>query len=222
MLLMPLTIKAEEYDVGSANMKITFPDEWYVFTRENIENNSNLENIEVTAEYMNKFFESNSAYIDAIKSNLEFVLRTSEEVDFASLSDYPDEKIEEIASDMGAINQTKDYKVYNGKYRYVLFNSKSGDYYINVYATVINSKWYTFTAQKKSEFTSEEATEIRKIIDSIEYTIVEKEAEPVEEKQEEKPSSSNRIKAIIAYVLLVVACFALVGGLVLKKRKTEE
>lgn len=213
VLLIPLSIKAEEYDVKSANMKITFPDNWYVFTRENVEGNKNLENIEVTSEYMNKFFNSNSAYIDAIKSDIEFVLRTSENVDFASLSDFPDEKVEEIATDMGAINKTKDYKVYTNKYKYVVFNSKSGDYYINVYSTVINSKWYTFTIQKKSEFTAEEINDSKKIIDSIDYTIVEVPTKEEETKNTEEYNLKLIIPcAVIAFVIIVC------GVITLKKR----
>ena len=223
LILIPLSIKAEEYDVKSANMKITFPDDWYVFTRENVENNKNLEAVEVDAEYMNKFFNSNSAYIDAIKSGTEFVLRTSENVDFASLSDYPDEKVEEVASDMGAINKTKDYKVYTNKYKYIVFTNKLGDYYMNVYSTVINSKWYTYTIQKKSDFTADEVTETRKIIDSIDYTIVE--APPEEKKEEPKKKDDkkfkSKLKLIAIYSSIVVLAGALVGFVIYKKRGKE-
>lgn len=221
MLFIPLNIEALEYDVKSANMKISFPDGWYVFTRENVENNKNLEEIKVTTEYMNKFFEANSAYIDAIKSNVEFVLRTTDDVDFASLSDYPDEKVEEIAQDMGAINKTDDYKVYTNKYKYVALNSKSGDYYLNIYATVINNKWYTYTIQKKGEITAEENNEIKKIIDSIDYTIIEKitEEEKAEEIEKiEENNSKSKLKLVAAYAIVVVIAIALVGDVILKKR----
>ena len=228
LLLIPLNIKAAEYDVKSANMKVTFPDDWYVFTRENIEDNENLEKIKVTVEYMNSFFNYNNAYIDAVKSRIEFVLRTTDNVDFASLSDYPDEKVKEIAQDMGAINKTEAFKVYNNKYKYVLLNSKSGDYYITVYATVINNKWYTYTIQKKTEFSADEATEIKKIIDSIDYEIVEtiseEEAAEIAKKKEEleKENSKRRIKLIVGYAIVVVIGLAFLGNIILKKRGKVE
>ena len=228
LFLMPFTVKAEEYDVKSANMKITFPNEWYVFTRENVEDNKDLENLKIDADYMNKFFNANSAYIDAIKSNLEFVLRTTDNVDYESLSDYPEAKINEIAQDMGAINKTDDYKVYANKYKYVLLNSKSGDYYITIYATVINSRWYTFTIQKKSAFTSEEATEIKKIIDSIDYTIIEKPAvettETVEtiEKDVKESNKENRFELIRIYVATAIIAVIFIGFLVSKKKGKNE
>lgn len=221
LILIPLNIKAAEYDVTSANMKVAFPDDWYVFTRENVEDNKNLENIKVTSEYMNKFFNANSAYIDAIKSNLEFVLRTTGGVDYASLSDYPDEKVAEIASDMGAINNTKDAKVYTNNYKYVNMNYKLDDYYINNYSTVINSTWYNFTVQKKTEFTAEEVTEIRKIIDSISYTIVEETpSETTGESKEEKKENSRVVgivKLIMSYVIIVLIAFIIAKAFIFKK-----
>ena len=221
LILIPINIKAAEYDVKSANLKISFSDDWYVFTRENIENNEDLKNIKVTADYMNKFFNTNSAYIDAIKSNLEFVLRIGDEVDFESLTSYPDEKVSEIAQDFGAINKTSDYKTYTNKYKYIVLNYKVNDYYIHIYATVINSKWYTFTVQKKSEFKAEEITEIKRIIDSVDYTIIEKVSEKekeIEKEAIEKASKTNRIKTIVAYIVVVVIGIAIVGNIVLKNK----
>jgi len=196
-------------------MKITIPDEWFVFTRENIDTKEDVE--ESKKELMKKFFEINTAYISAAKKDVELVLRTTDDVDYASLSDYPDEKIEEIASDLGAINKTEDYKGYTNKYKYILLNNKSGDYYMNIYATVINHKWYLYSFQKKSEFTSAEILENKKIIDSIEYTIVEepeKKEEPV--KEEVKPKSKKKVVIISAIGAFIVIAIASV--LVIKKR----
>lgn len=213
LLILPLNIKAAEYDIKSADMKITIPDEWFVFTRENIDTKEDVE--ESKKELMKKFFEMNSAYISAIKTDVELVLRTTDNVDYASLSDYPDEKIEEIASDLGAINDTKDYKEYTNNYKYILLNNKKNDYYMNIYATVINHKWYLFTFQKKSEFTAADMTENKKIIDSIEYTIKE---EPVEEKKEPVAKPESKKKIIIASAVGAVIIIALVGNIILKKR----
>lgn len=212
LLILPLNIKAAEYDIKSADMKITIPDEWFVFTRENIDEKDEEQS---KKELMKKFFEMNSAYISAIKTDVELVLRTTDNVDYASLSDYPDEKIEEIASDLGAINDTKDYKEYTNNYKYILLNNKKNDYYMNIYATVINHKWYLFTFQKKSEFTAADMTENKKIIDSIEYTIKE---EPVEEEKEPVAKPESKKKIIIASAVGAVIIIALVGNIILKKR----
>ncbi|MBP5408089.1 MAG: hypothetical protein J6Y42_03015 [Bacilli bacterium] len=196
LLILPLNIKAAEYDIKSADMKITIPDEWFVFTRENIDEKDEEQS---KKELMKKFFEMNSAYISAIKTDVELVLRTTDNVDYASLSDYPDEKIEEIASDLGAINDTKDYKEYTNNYKYIL----------------LNNKWYLFTFQKKSEFTAADMTENKKIIDSIEYTIKE---EPVEEEKEPVAKPESKKKIIIASAVGAVIIIALVGNIILKKR----
>ncbi len=213
LLILPLNIKAAEYDIKSADMKITIPDEWFVFTRENIDTKEDVE--ESKKELMKKFFEMNSAYISAIKTDVELVLRTTDNVDYASLSDYPDEKIEEIASDLGAINDTKDYKEYTNNYKYILLNNKKNDYYMNIYATVINHKWYLFTFQKKSEFTAADMTENKKIIDSIEYII---KGAPVEQPTEPVAKPESKKKIIIASAVGAVIIIALVGNIILKKR----
>ena len=214
LFLIPLNIKAMEYDVKSANLKITIPDDWYVFTRENIDEK---EVEAVKKELMKSFFETNSAYISAAKSRIDFILTTSD-VDYASLTDYPDEKVAEIAADLGAINNTKDYRVYINNYKYIILNSKSGDYYMNTYATVINYKWHMFRFQKKTEFTADEITQNRKIIDTIEYTIIEK---PKEEKKEEVIPEKPKYKLIIAYSILGIIVVALIANVILKKRGKE-
>ena len=219
---MPLVINAEEYDIQSANMKVSFPDDWYVFTRENIKDNETLKNLNVTEEYMNKFFVSNGAYIDALNTDIEFVLRLSEKLDFQSLSDFPDEKVLEYASDLGAINKTDDYKVYTNKYKYVILKYDASNYNVLMYATVINGKWYTYSAQKQTEFTSEEANNIKKIIDSIEYTIVEEEEEEkVEEKKPEEEKKENKNKLVFAYMALVAAAATCILIIIILKKKRE-
>ena len=120
LLWMPVVIKAEEYDVQSANLKVIFPDDWYVFTRENVKDNEKLKELNVSEDYMNNFFVKNNAYFDALETDIEFVLRIGEKVDFNSMSDYPDEKVLEYATDLGAINHTDDYKVYTNKYKYTI------------------------------------------------------------------------------------------------------
>ena len=218
LILMPLSIKALEYDVQSADMKVTFPDNWYVFTRENVKDNETLENLNVTEEYMNNFFTNYNAYIDALNTNVELVLRLGDKVDFHSLSDYPDEKVLEYASDFGAINKTDDYKVYTNKYKYVIVNYTSSNYHILMYATVINSKWYTYSAQKIGEFTAEEASDIKKIIDSIEYTIIE-EPEEKEIVEKEVENKGDTKKLVYAYLVLVVIAIAFGLNLFILKKK---
>jgi len=174
---------------------------------------------------MNSFFVSNDAYFDALETNVELVLRISDKVDFKSLSDFPDEKVLEYASDMGAINKTENYKVYTNKYKYVILNYNSANYNVIMYATVINSKWYTYSAQKKSEFTASEASDIKKIIDSIEYNIIEEDLEKIEAEKEkiEEDSKKDRIKIILAYIMILAIGVAFgLHMFIFRKRKKQE
>ena len=42
---MPLMVKAQSFDVPSADMTLDIPVSWYVFTRDNLEGNSDLEDL---------------------------------------------------------------------------------------------------------------------------------------------------------------------------------
>ena len=48
LLVMPLMVSGASVDVPSADMSLNIPDEWYVFTRENIENNPDLDELDLT------------------------------------------------------------------------------------------------------------------------------------------------------------------------------
>ena len=223
IMLMPLVIKAKEYDVQSANIKVSFPDNWYVFTRDNIKDNEDLAKLNVTEDYMNNFFSKNNSYIDALTTNLEFVLRIGDKTDFKSLSDFPDEKVFEYAGDFGAVNSTEDYKVYVNNYKYVLINYNYQEYNILMYATVINNQWYTFSTQKKGEFTYDEANSIKRIIDSAEYTIIEQDPVAVETEKEEviKKENGSKLKMILIYAVLVIIAIAFILNLFLLKKKKQ-
>ena len=51
MFLVPLA-SAKTVDLNEIDLKLDFKDDWYVFTRYNLDNNSDLEELNVTKEYI--------------------------------------------------------------------------------------------------------------------------------------------------------------------------
>ncbi len=175
-----VTVYAESYDLSNTDMSITLNDaRWYVFTRDNIENNAELEELGISYESMNNILQENSAYMDAILyyndgNYIEFFVRkTAIDSDVANLSNYKNDKVQELAKELGKKQGAEDYSIYENEYKFVKLNyidSKLG-YHICEYVTVVNKDSYTFTFQATSEFTDAEYEEIEDIIDSIVFDI---------------------------------------------------
>ena len=62
MLFIPLFCYATTYEVEEVNLKIDVDDEYYVFTRNNLENNPNLPKIALSKEDMLDILVNNKIY----------------------------------------------------------------------------------------------------------------------------------------------------------------
>ena len=65
LFLFPVCVSAKEYDISEMYFKATLPDDWYVFTRDNIKGNETLKEFEISESYMSSMFIANKAYINA-------------------------------------------------------------------------------------------------------------------------------------------------------------
>ena len=184
LTFLQTTVFATNYNVYGTNLTVDMDDsEWYVFTRDNIKNNSELSELGTSYEHMYDLFYNNDVYLDAYlfyedDSFIEFLIRKMsfkdvEEISTYSFSSYDDamDFAKELAKAVGAEN----YEVYKSKYYYAkvdFFDSK-----INAnsrgYATVINGEYYTFTFQSIEEFTDSKYSEIKEVIDNVEFKTVE-------------------------------------------------
>lgn len=70
LLLFPLTVTAQTYQVDEY-MKVDMNDNWYTFTRTNLKDNKQLEELNITYDYLNDFMNKNSVYLDALKKESE-------------------------------------------------------------------------------------------------------------------------------------------------------
>ena len=54
MLFIPISIYGKTVDLSEVNLSIDFNDDWYAFTRYNLDNNKELESLGLTKEYILK------------------------------------------------------------------------------------------------------------------------------------------------------------------------
>lgn len=169
VLCMPLMVKAVSVDVSSGDMSLTLPDEWYVFTRDNIEGNTELEELGLTYEFMNDLMNENDMYVDAFDDDEEFIVSIVDVEDVGNLNDYFDSEIEDLALEIQNVAGADGYELYENDYKFIYLEYMDAGYYIINYYTIIADRAYTFTIQKEMEFSETEKDSYRNIIDSVHF-----------------------------------------------------
>ncbi len=180
MVFLPISVYAEMYHLGETDMSIQVDDSsWYVFTRDNIKNNSELDELEISYDSMRDILYNNEAYMDAILLYDDgeyvelFVRKRTMDSGIVNLSNYNNEEVLELAEGLAKRQDADDYSVYENQYKFAkleYIDSNLG-YYICEYVTCVNKDNYTFTFQSTSQFSDSEYDEMENIIDSIQFDI---------------------------------------------------
>jgi len=179
-VFLPTTTYAKTYSLSDTDMSISVDDtSWYVFTRDNIKNNPELEELGVTYETMYDILHDNEAYMDAILyyedgDYIEFFVRKRPlDTGIVNLSNYEDSEVLELAKELAKKQGAEEYSVYENQYKFAkleYFDSNYG-YYICEYVTCVNKDNYTLTFQSTSPFTEWEYDEMKKIVDSAQFDV---------------------------------------------------
>lgn len=224
--LLPIITYAETYNLGGTDMSISVDDTvWYVFTRDNIKNNSELEELGITYEAMYEILHNNEAYMDAILyyENGEytelFVRKRALDTGIANLSNYKDSEVLELAKELAKKQGANTYSVYENQYKFAKLEYVDSNlgYYICEFVTCVNKDNYTFTFQSTSQFTDEEYAEIENIVDSVKFdidtSIKEKKSSSIAESVIEKTIGGAVIGGVVGAVIAITNK---------KKKKTAE
>lgn len=207
VLFIPVNIYGKNVDLREINLTIDFNDDWYVFTRYNLDGNKDLETLGVTKDYMENFFNENEAYIDASPKELgtDFILRIKPVEDMNNLSNYPDDVVKEVAKEISKLVSSTDYKIYNSgknKYAVVKYYDEASKYNILTYYTVVNAQGYTFQIQKQSDITQTDETNMKTIMDSATFNVLDKyknESEDVQKELDNVGKKDFNIKNVLIY-----------------------
>lgn len=180
IVCLPVTTYAQTYNLGGTDMSITVDDTlWYVFTRDNIKNNAELEELGIAYDAMYDILYSNEAYMDAVLLYEDgeyvelFIRKRAVDTGVANLSNYKNTEVLELAEELAKKQGAKTYSVYENQYKFarVEYIDSNYGYYICEFFTIVNKDNYTLTFQSTSQFTDAEYAEIEKIVDSISFNV---------------------------------------------------
>ena len=198
---LPITTYAETYNLAGTDMSISVDDTvWYVFTRDNIKNNSELEELGITYDAMHDILHNNEAYMDAILYYEDgeyvefFVRKRALDTDIANLSNYKNSEVLELAKELAKKQGAEKYSVYESQYKFArseYIDSNYG-YYVCEYVTIVNKDNYTLTFQSPSQFNDQEYAEIENIVDSVKFDV----DTSIKEKKSTSFAESVVVKAI--------------------------
>ena len=219
VLLLPVFVFATEYKSSDIKIKLDIDDSFIVITKDNLDNNSDLDKLNVTKDYMKKTMDNNNIYFDIVKSDLSYeilIVVPKTEPLFSDLDKATNEELSTLKETITKQTNDKMPIVYKNDYSFIVvdYHDNNGYYNINYY-TVVDSRGYNIQLQKKGVITDDEKDDLREIIDSI---VFEK-----EEKKEEDSKSFDYKTIIIGAILGTIAGIItyIIGVRISKKKKIK-
>lgn len=229
-LVIPLSVFAKTPIEGTEIVNITVPENWKLFTEDNIDELFTWLNFsEEQKSNYNYGWSMNSYFFDLVNEskNTEVILVkkiSSSTID--DLSIYDDKTINKSLDDIKT-----EYKVYNPTVSF--FTTTNGVKYYKIeykdnnlnlidYITIIHGNMYQYKLQSSSELTSEIINTVEKTLNSIEYDgyleFIENNKIVIDEK---KSSNSSVIIIIVILILIVGGGIAIYLTLNKKKKNTN-
>ena len=204
VFLLPIIVFAKEYEMKDIDIKLNIDDDFIVLTKYNLDNNTDLEKVGVTKDYMENIMENNNIYFDIIKPDLSYeilVVVPKTTPLYKDLREATDEELKVLKETI--VKQTGDNLpiVYKNDYAFIEVNykDKTGYNIINYY-TVINSRGYNIQLQKKEKITEDDKEDLSDIIDSIVFN--------------ENKTNENSKKPFDYKIILYGAIIGLMAGII--------
>lgn len=208
-MCMPIMVKAQSFDVPSADMSLDIPDSWYTFTRDNLDGNTEIEDLGLTIDIMNEIMLENDVYVDALNEELEFLVYIVDTEDIGSLTNYHDFEIEDLGEELVNLNGADTYDIFKNDYKFVRVEYEDSGYYIIDYYTIVDDRAYTFSAQKESKFSDAEKTTVEEIMNSVYFDNF-------------VPTSNDKETVIVAVGIGLVVVLGVVAIVIAKVKDKNE
>ena len=216
VLLLPIFVLAKEYNISDINIKLDVNEDYIVLTRDNLNNNPDLEKLNVTEEYMKTVMENNNIYLDIIKNDLSYeilVVVPKTTPLFNNLSEATDEELSTLKNTI--IKETGDNMpiVYKNDYSYITVNYHDSNGYYNMnYYTVFNSRGYNIQLQKKTAITDSDKSDLNEIVDSITF---------IKESDNKEPFNYKIIILGVVLGLIAGIITYIIGTKIIKKKSSK-
>ena len=233
VLLIPILTFAKEYEDNNINIKLDIKDELIVLTRDNLDNNSDLANLNITKETMENMMKNNNIYFDIIKKDLSYeilVIVPKTGLEFRNLANVNDQMLDDLRKELVKKTGAEVSSVYKAKHNYILvdYYDEKTSYYIVNYYTVVNANGYNFQLQKKTPITDNDKKELKEIVDTVNIKVLDEYKNETKEIQEKIDNYDKTKKGFdymsIVYGALIGALAGLVSyviGIFIRKKKSS-
>lgn len=169
-----ILVKADSYEIADLGMKLDFPTNWAVFTRDNYKDNPLLEEYEITEEQLKSNFENYSVYLDAVNSEgVEIFVRMSKSELEKNLVSYSNSDLKEFVNTLKERTGATDYhieKMNDIKWVTMEYQDKINKYYVLEAYTIVDKKAITITCQYPETFNETQKNEFKKILSDTTMT----------------------------------------------------
>lgn len=219
ILFIPVSVFAQTYSIEDLSIDVD-DSTWYVFTRDNIQENAELDELGISYDYISNFMNTNDVYMDAClfdeddtNNNIELFVTIKKVNNVNNLHTYSSSDINNLGKSlMDKVNSdTFDvYSVDKFKYIHVKYFDSVNNYNIDEYYTIINGYGYNILVQKINSFSNFEENYLKEIVDSTSFNV---------DFAYEKKSSNSSVweKALIGAITA-----GIIGGLSAIFNKTKK
>lgn len=174
----PLAVSAQTYEVEGTDMTITIDDSiWYVFTRDNLAGNPELDELGLSYDMMMTNMQDQNIYVDACRfytdgDSIELLVIKNKDNNYVNMSNYEEDDILKIGN-LTFKDMTLDDEIYVYENDYKFFVAEYTDNGVNLfqYVTIINGYSYSFQFQSLTGFTEEKKDAARKIMDDVLFDV---------------------------------------------------
>ena len=219
-------VSAKTYHLSDTDLSIRLDDTiWYVFTRDNLDNNPELGELGISYDDMHDILYDNEAYMDAIVcyedgDYLEmFIRKRALDNGLVNLTNYSYDRVLEMAEQLAEKQGSKTYSVYENRYKFARLEYFDSGVNCDVceYITVINKDNYTLTFQSENGFADWEYEQMENIVDSIQFDV-----DPSLEEEEDGGFFGNVLTPPVGGAVIGGAVGAVVGLVNKKKKKAAQ
>ena len=231
ILLFPIFTLAKEYEASDINMKLDVRTDYIVFTRDNLDNNTDLVKLNIPKEYMEELMKNNNIYFDIIKNDVSYeilIVVPNTKLQFNNLVNATDSMLNDLKNELVKKTGAEVSSVYKAKNNYIIvdYYDENTKYYIVNYYTVVNARGYNIQLQKGTEITNEERNDLKEIVDSIDIKVLDEYKNETDEMQERIDNYNKKPfdYKIIIYGAIIGALAGLISyaiSVFIKKKKTS-
>ncbi len=203
----------QDYTINDLNMTVSLNQDWYTLTKNTMLSEEELDLLGMSQTEFEDFFTNNQVDLYSTSENFDFFIRSNDS-DINNLNNYSDQEINSLADEIARNTSSLEYQLWKNKnltYIESSYYDSINSLYIYEFYTVVNRKNITFSAQKETEFTNQDKTEIKDIMENVKIEVL-------DQYKKEEGRLTNEMTPLLAGFLIVGGIIC-VGIIILLTRK---